>query len=113
MKNLVYLAKVLHRLQLAGKLQQPQVAPRDEGRQEDEEMAVDRVRTFEQRTLLQDATSDSDHEEGEGSGEKEEGKEGARVKDLEWLMRRMSRLANYEAGHCPKESIKVCLGGGG
>lgn len=76
-------------------------------------MADDRLKAFEQRTLLQEVSGDNssdqwdEEDEGEGRRRIEEGVE--RVKDLEWLMRRMSRLASYEAGHSPKESIKVWL----
>lgn len=72
-KNLVYLAKVLHRLQLAGKLSPS--GHTEEGEREEEE-------------------------EGRGEGRRV-------VRDLEWLERRMCRLANYEAGHQPKQTIRV------
>ena len=41
--------------------------------------------------------------------EEEEGgdSDGHRVRDLKWLVERLSRLARFEAAHHPKESIKV------
>ena len=54
----------------------------------------------------------SDQEEGgpkemeEGMGHRGAGESERSVKDLTWLMRRMSRLAGHEAGHSPKESLR-------
>ena len=42
---------------------------------------------------------------GEGEGGEEEG----RVKDLNWLIERLSRVARFEAAHHPKESRKVSV----
>ena len=72
----------------------------------------DKVQAFEKRTLMMSlgASSGSDHEEEEEEGEGEgKGEELERVRDLQWLIRRMSRLASYEAGRSPKDSIKVRL----
>ena len=42
----------------------------------------------------------SDEQESDAGGMK-------RVRDLNWLVERLSRLAKFEAAHHPKESIKV------
>jgi hypothetical protein len=107
-KNLVYLGKVLYRLHLSGKLRAATRGEKEgENRQKPVPVAMDRLKAFEQRTLLleTDGPGDEEEEEGGRSGGVE-----ARVeviRDFEWLIRRMSRLASLEAGHSPKESIKV------
>lgn len=112
-KNLVYLSKVLHRLDLTGKLR---VSHREEvvGDSQKKPLPLVGGRAEAYDWLVQGVHSDdSDQEEGGGRGVEEgEGQGGAEgsersVKDLTWLMRRMSRLASQEAGQNPKESIKV------
>ena len=112
-KNLVYLSKVLHRLDLSGKLRA--VSQREEmvgDRPEPLQLAGGMAEAY--GWLLRGVHSDSsDQEEGgpkemeEGVGHRGAGESERSVKDLTWLMRRMSRLAGHEAGHSPKESIKV------
>ena len=50
----------------------------------------------------------SREEEKEDVGEDREG-EGEGVRDLQWLVERMLRLARFEAARQPKESIKVVM----
>lgn len=91
MKNLVFLGKVLHRLQLAGRLPSTTAGRVSEPRE----------------------TVDTDHEhhaEAAASSDQEttlEEEERTEVKDLGWLINRLTRLAKYEAGRHPKESLKV------
>ena len=75
----MFLAKVLHRLQLAGKL-----LPGNESCVNDDE--DEEGQEVRQEVVLRQEV----------------------VQGVKWLIRRMSRLANYEAGHDPKQSIKVC-----
>ena len=126
---MVFLAKVLHRLKLAGKLEwegQGEELPAKKRQKVDEAGGcLDRAKAFESRTLFPEeegeeggeglekerAWLDNGEEEGEELGD-ESGRGKARrssKRDLVWLMKRMSRLASYEAGHSPKESIKVCV----
>ena len=44
--------------------------------------------------------------EGE-KGDDDEDREGEGVRDLQWLVERMLRLARFEAARHPKESLKV------
>ncbi len=125
----MFLAKVLHRLQLKGKLGGSESQGEESGAQGEEfpakkrprleteeevEETVDRAKAFESRTLMLLPESDGEGEgpekEGEGLEEGGRGQEAGvrrRRRDVKWLMKRMSRLASYEAGHNPKESIKV------
>ena len=66
-KNLVFLAKVLHGLEIA-----------------------ERISDSKEQATPKQHTLDSDE-----------------VKDLNWLVGRLSRLARFEAGYHPKESMKV------
>lgn len=116
---------MLHRLQLAGLLLpgEREADRHSEVTGEDDlKEVVDKIKAFKKRTLHLSVVSRSESEEDEGN-EMEEGDEevgggyscgGGRkrrktLRDLKWLMRRMSRLASYEAGHHPKDSVKVCL----
>ena len=99
----MFLAKVLHQLQLAGTLDQVQEV--DSIKEKYEVQDVDKVQTFKQRMLFHDCSSGSEDEGKVGEGDRRIGER--RRKDLEWLIGRMSRLARYEAGYHPKQSIKV------
>ena len=95
-KNLVFLAKVLHRLQIAGKISVAATSSMDESTERDLDADADRRFDTDSRT---DGDSEIDTEQQKMEP----------VKDLNWLINRMSRLARYEAGHHPKESMKVFI----
>lgn len=81
MKNLVFLGKVLHRLGLGGHM-----------------------------TAVAETPGPVVHGgggEGEGGSSEGRGRHPPRVRDLHWLVGRMARLASFEAGRHPQESLKV------
>ena len=87
-KNLVFLAKVLHRLNLAGSLK------------------LDTSESFPATTV--DRIEDGRGGEEESLVEKEN--EHTHAKDLRWLINKLERLTKHEAGHHPKESLKrICV----
>ena len=92
MKNLVFLAKVLRRLQIAGKISAAVTSSMDESTELDVET---------------DVGCPAPRTDGDSEAATEQGRTEPPVKDLNWLIDRMSRLARYEAGHHPKESMKV------
>ena len=120
MKNLVFLAKVLHRLELSGLL------PASENGDircdvKDDSGHIDLVEHGHQ-SVQADVVIDRDHESdqtgtisvGAGllgfnaqEGEVDKGAARQHVRNLHWLIARLSRIAKYEAGHHPKESLKV------
>ena len=129
-KNLVFLAKVLHRMELAGLLETFE----DDDRHDIVGSTDHQSRLSDQADLTvhqpdqpgqsdqpdQPGQSDQpDHEltlvECEGRltlGDQEADETTAtrqrqHVRDLHWLIGRLSRLAKYEAGHYPKEPLKV------
>ena len=110
----MFLAKVLHRLQLFGKLN-PTKRPSVECDETASTGTTDRLKAFKKGTVLRELVSESDSEEEvEVSAQVLKGVargtvRGRKGRDLQWLIRRMSRLARYEAGHHPKDSIKVCM----
>ena len=137
---MVFLAKVLHRLEIAERLAlpTPPVHKPTQSQAKRRRNTLDKAKAFERCAGLVEVTSEGEEEgegggemdgaekgeeEGEGEereeGEGEERKEGegeeregqkelGKIRDLKWLTRRMCWLANYEAGHYPKETIKVC-----
>ena len=108
----MFLAKVLHHLQLAGELQHQQSveATPTWGSGREGPGTVDKASAFEELAMMSSLSDEEGEGEGEGRGIRQERDGGGgRVKDLKWLIWRMSRLASYEAGHHPKESIKVKL----
>lgn len=71
---------------------------------------LNRVEIFKRHMALLSSDGDDTDEEG-GCPNMAELGGGAISKDergLKWLTAKMSRLARYEAGRYPKESIKVC-----
>ena len=149
-KNLVFLAKVLHRMELAGLLETSEdgdnsrhdivgstdhqsrlsdqadltVHQSDQPDQPGQSDQPDQSDQSDQRDQpdqcdQSDQPGQSDHEltlvECEGRltlGDQEADETTAtrrrqHVRDLHWLIGRLSRLAKYEAGHHPKEPLKV------
>ena len=126
MKNLVFLAKVLHRMELAGLLETFEDG--DKSRHDIADSTDHQYRLSDQADLTDhqpdqpdqsDQSDQSDHEltlvESEGGltlGNQEADETTAtrrrqHVRDLHWLIGRLSRLAKYEASHHPKEPLKV------
>ncbi len=93
----------------------PQEEEAEEGEEPLDSENMDKVRAFKQRSMLSDLAEGGDEmEEEEEEGRKRNRGTGhmrkrRRARDLRWLIDRMSRLARYEAGHRPKEAIKVCM----
>ena len=90
----MFLAKVLHRLQLSGKL----LIGEDE--------SLDQASHQELNTDA-DLNTGCDPEDGQINLASRDTTE--HVRNLSWLIQRLSRLAKYEAGHHPKESLKVTV----
>ena len=131
MKNLVFLAKVLHRLEHSGLLpmfgsgdircdvkdDSYHIDSAEHGHQSDQTDVVDHGHISDQAGVLSVEAGclgfDTQEEEVEEEVEKEVEEEvdktatRQRVRNLHWLIGRLSRIAKYEAGHHPKESLKV------
>ena len=122
-KNLVFLSKVLHRYELEHNQEEETVQEEemvvngDQGSSTGKEDAMEaldvggakRMELFKKQMLL--LSADAEEEEEEEWPKRVElngGCVGKKKKGLKWLAKKLARLAKYEAGHHPKESIKAC-----